>query len=277
MASMFGSMMVLGGALADSGETLTGVTGVTPSSCQQLRAQFGSPPFGGDVLFACYGNETTNPACGLFSTAGAPGQTNALGFCQDSFPDAVSVVDDPPLKTNIRILATAHGHTTGIAGVLASNATSPSNVICLDFADGGGPPDQEVCIKIDPRSGSSAPSVSQCPAGEQFFRIVDASSCSVLQGVVNATAGAAAGTVAFGLFTDVFDTAGSDVNGVTLGEPLSQGLLVCPTHRASCVAPTLADQLANDFPNGVRVRYQIPIAALNEQPDCYLYRGRRIC
>ena len=240
-------------ALAQSGETggTAGVTVVPAATCNSIRTQF-TPTFPGDVFFACYGDETANPACGFFSTEDVPGQTNVLAFCQDSFPNGVSVRREPPLKSNVVINATAFGHTTGLNGTLPSNATLPSNVVCLDFDDGGGPPDKEVCVKVDRTTTGSSP--ASCTGATAYFRIIDGD-CTAVQNVVNAVAGATAGAVSFALFTDIN----------TLGQAGSQGLLVCSSHRASCVDPPV-DNAALDFPGGVRVRYQIPLAIIDENP-----------
>jgi hypothetical protein len=285
MAAMFGSMAVAGVALAESGETLSGVASATASTCQQLRNQFPttpnpSNPFGGDVVLACYGNDSggATPTCGVFSTGDAGGQTNQLTFCGDSFP-SISVREPPVIKANVQVFGVVNGHVTGV-----TDGNKSSMVVCLSFAAG-----RQVCLKIDRRApGDTTASDSFCPksppgpTNEQFFRVADANTspfCTVLQGIVDANAGAASGPVAFGLFTDVFDSApgGTDTDGVTLGEPLSQGLLVCPTHRATCATPGPAPQLKTAFSSGLQVISQIPIAQLNERPDCYLFRGRRIC
>ena len=260
-----------GTALAQSGETdaTAGITVVPAATCDDLRDQFSSE-FVGDLWLACYGNDTANPSCGLFSSADIPGQTNLLAFCQDSFPNGINVLSEPPLKLNVTIQGTTSGNVTGLNGVASTTAPfvfTPSNVLCFDFDDAlvppgtDGSPDKEVCVKIEPGTGGSD---TECAAND-FFQIVDGD-CTVVQNVINATAGAAAGTASFALFTDV--------NAV--GQAQSQQLLVCPNNQATCVTPPVSNA-STGFPGGVQVRSQTTYGIVEENPDCPFFRNRRIC
>jgi hypothetical protein len=262
LASMFGSTIVPGVAFADSGETLTGVTSVPTASCNSIRLPFAPPlsgPTGGDVFFACYGGDTDDPSCGLFAPEAPsdPEQRNVLVFCQDSFPNGARVTQppsfpgDPPLKAGITIAATPDGATTG---VVETSTETDSNVVCLDFGA------RRACVKIAREEGGTSPMA--CPAPSQVLFQVRESDCAAVQSVVNSVAGATSGDVSFALITNID----------TLGQARSQGVLVCPGYNASCVTTMEAA-----FPLPVSVRYQIPMAIVNENPDCYLYRGRRIC
>ena len=269
-------LSVGGQALAQSGETggasgaFERVTEVTTADCNTIRNQIVSG-FGGDWVFVCYGDETDNPSCGLFSS-----QTNLLGYCEDKFPNGVTSRTGSPLKTNVQVLGVSGGGTTGVQDFMPSLASVFSNIVCASYNPSPGTPGnpgQQVCVRIDRRlTGDTAASVSQCPSGSTpLFRIDDGDCTTAVQNVVESVAGPGAGTASFAWMTDVGPP--PPATAATLGRPNSEGLLICGGHKATCLPDGVT---AADFSN-VAFRYQIPSATVQEQPDCRVFGGRRYC
>jgi len=264
-------------AAADSGETgasaaaLDDVTPISATDCNTIRNQIAAG-FGGDWTFICYGDQTGNPACGLFSTQSD--QTNILGYCQDRFPNGVSPRLGDVLKTNVRVLGMSTELTTGLIGTLPSNATVQSNVVCATYKPDTATPGKQVCVQIDATPDTSG-SATSCgaPGSPALFRISapNSTACTTLKSIVEAGQGTTVGQVSFGWMTDVGPPPPATPVS-TVGQAGSEGLLLCTNRKATC----LGSELPTGF-TGTVVRYQLPRATIQEQPDCMLFRGVRYC
>ena len=273
---------------ANSGETgaaataFEDVTQVSTADCNTIRNQIATG-FSGDWIFICYVDQAGNPACGQFAT-----QANALGFCQDRFPNGISARLGTVLKTNVRILGIASEITTGLIGTLPSavTPTQPADVVCGTYnPDPGtsGTPGRQVCVQIEPKLSPSDPSATSCPSsGPALFQISPptpstAPSCTTLKSIVETATGQTVSDVWFGWMTDVGPPPPA-TPVARVGRAGSEGLLLCGApagalRKATC----LPADVPTGFPGGVQVQFQLPAATIQEQPDCRTFRGVRYC
>lgn len=269
----------LGGAtaaLAASGEIAgaEGVFQVPGAQCDQLRdlsdgAVDNGVAVDGDIIVVCDGvDDGERRACQVISGFTTPGPSagQGVGFCADRFPNGVQVIERGPLKTDVVVRATSFGaitgtskteyieddgsftvHTDTVCETAAADSEGPGRKVCRRVLDDGQTP--EVCtgdgVIVTPASAAANTQACEIIAEQLGNSVTE----------IDPT------NLAFALFIDID----------RLGKDASEALFVCPGHRLAC--PTTEASSLED----VIVDYQIPKVIVQEEPDCIMIRGRRLC
>jgi len=280
------AMLLAAGPAAQAQEPVSGETAenfgifeVPTETCQTLRGLAGTGTGvgeGGDVILACDATDVEGQRGGCRVILG--GIENAdgdvpIGFCEDSFPNGVSVVepDDPSIKDGIAILASTFGEVLGFRETGASEGFTPANLVCATFTPGGEKACRNVvenaactgeALCMPPQTCDVGPNLFLTPANPQN----SAAACAAVQGLIAATTTGPPGPeLAFVLFTNAV----ADVPGtVVLGRPGSQTLFVCPGQELQCFDP------ASDFGGAASIDYQFSFRATQDEPDGYCVRSR---